>query len=264
MWRAALIPGWLFGTTTRLPRYSLFFVTVLTLCITANARAQGAGDGFLFQQPAGSITLRGGYAHAAAGGDLFSFVTSELSLNKSDFSGPVFGVDLAFRVAPQIDVVLGTSYAGTSNPSSYRKLVDQNNAEITQVTDFRRVPVTLGVRAYLTPQGRSVGRFAWVPARFAPYVGVGGGAVWYRFSQHGDFVDFQNNNSVFTSELTTSKWAPAAQGTAGLDFNVSPRIAITGEARYIWAKSTPDENFSGFDNIDLSGISATVGLTYRY
>lgn len=226
--------------------------------------AQDSGNGFLFQQPAGSITIRGGYSHAMAGGDLFPFVTNELTLGKGDFSGPLIGLDLAYKVAPQLDVTLGTSYAGTSTPSNYRDFVDENNAEITQVTDFRRVPVMLSVRAYLTPQGRAVGRFAWVPSRFAPYVGVGGGAMWYKFRQHGDFVDFQNSNSVFPGDFTSSGWAPAAQGLAGIDFNVSPHVALTGEAKYIWAKGTLGQSFSGFDKIDLSGISATIGLTYRY
>lgn len=262
--RAVEMTDRIFGMAMRLPTYGLGIGIALTLWITPSARAQSAGDGFLFQQPVGSVTLRGGYAHASAGGDLFSFVTDQLTLGKSDFSGPVFGIDLAFRVAPRVDVVVGTSYAGTSTPSHYRKLVDQNNAEITQVTDSKRVPVMLSVRGYLTPQGRSVGRFAWVPARFAPYVGIGGGAMWYRFHQHGDFVDFQNNNSVFPGDLTSSTWTPAAQGLTGLDFNVSPRIALNGEAKYIWARSTPNQDFSGFDKIDLSGISATIGLTYRY
>ena len=239
-------------------------ILALAAAVATPLAAQGSGNGFLFQQPAGSITIQGGYAHAMAGGDLFSFVTNELTLKKGDFSGALIGVDLAYKVAPQLDLALSTSYAGTSTPSSYRDFVDQNNAEITQVTDFRRVPVMLSVRAYLTPQGRSVGRFAWVPSRFAPYVGVGGGAMWYKFSQHGDFVDFQDNNSVFTSELTSSGWTPAAQGLAGVDFNVSPHVAITGEAKYIYAKSSLSQSFSGFDKIDLSGISATVGLTYRY
>jgi opacity protein-like surface antigen len=226
--------------------------------------AQGGGNGFLFQQPAGSITLSAGYANASAGGDLFPFVTNQLTLSKSDFSGPLLGLDVAIRVAPRFDVVLGTSYSGTSTPSHYRDFVDQNNAEIMQTTDFKRVPVMVSLRAYLTPQGRSVGRFAWVPSRFAPYVGVGAGGVWYKFHQYGDFVDFNDNNSVFTSDFNSSKWAPAAQGMLGADFNISPRVAVTGEAKYLWAKGSLDQSFSGFDNIDLSGLSATLGLTYRY
>lgn len=253
-----------FGAAKRGPISRLIAFVALAGLSAGIAHAQGSGSGFLFQQPAGSLTISGGFAHASANGDLFSFVTNQLTLNKGDFSGPMVGADLALRVAPQFDIVLGASYAGTSNPSHFRHFVDQNNAEITQVTDLRRVPIMLSGRLYLTPQGRSVGRFAWVPARFAPYVGAGVGAMWYRFSQHGDFVDFQNNNNVFTSEFTSSRWTPAAQGMAGVDFTLTPRIALTGEAKYIYAKGSLDQSFSGFNNIDLSGLSTTIGLTFRY
>lgn len=252
------------GVANRLPICRLLAAAGLMAVAAPNANAQGSGSGFLFEQPAGSITISGGFAHATAGGDLFSFVTNQLTVGKGDFSGPTFGADLALRIAPRLDVVLGTSYAGTSTPSNYRSLVDQNGAEIMQITELRRVPLMVSLKAYLTPQGRSVGRFAWVPARFAPYVGAGAGAMWYRFSQHGDFVDFQNNNSVFTSEFTSSRWTPAMQGMAGLDVTLTPRIALTGEAKYIYAKGNLNQSFSGFNSIDLSGLSTTIGLTFRY
>jgi opacity protein-like surface antigen len=251
------------GFVRSLSAYRLFGAVAMVTAIASQASALGSGNGFLFEQPSGSFTISGGYAHASAGSDIFSFSTDQLSLDKSDFSGLTVGADLAIRVAPRFDIVLGTSYAGTSTPSNYRNLVDQNNQEITQTTDFRRVPVMASVRAYLTDRGRSVGRFAWVPARFAPYVGVGGGAVWYKFRQHGDFVDV-NTNNVFTSDLNSTGWAPAVQGLAGVDFTLSPHLALTGEAKYIWAHGKLSDSFSGFDKIDLSGLSTTLGLTFRY
>ncbi len=232
--------------------------------ISAPARAQGTGNGFLFQQPSGSVTLSGGYAHANAGGDLFSFATDQLTLNRSDFSGLTGGLDVAFRIAPRFDVVLGAAYSGTSTPSTYRHYVDQNNAEIRQTTEFRRVPLMLSLKGYLAPQGTAVGRLAWVPSRFAPYVGAGVGAMWYGFHQKGDFVDYQNSNNVFPGDFSSSGWAPAVQGLAGVDVTLSPRFAVTGEAKYIWARGTLDSSFSGFDKIDLSGFSTALGLTIRY
>jgi opacity protein-like surface antigen len=241
---------------------SLSVASLLTLAAPI-ASAQDSGNGFLFQQPLGSITMNGGYAHADAGGDLFSFVTNELSLNKSDFSGGTVGVSAALRVAPRFDVELSTSYSGTSTQSNYRELVDQNNQEITQTTDFRRVPLMLSVKAYLEPRGREVGKFAWVPSRFAPYVGVGAGGMWYKFHQYGDFVDYQTND-VFSSDFSSSQWTPAGQALAGVDFTLTPHLALTGEAKYIWANAKLNNSFLGFDRIDLSGPSATVGLTFRY
>ena len=225
--------------------------------------AQGSGRGFLFQRPAGSFTLRGGYTHANAGGDLFAFVTDNFTLGRSAFSGPTVQGDLALRLAPRMDLVLGAGYAGTSRSSEYRRYVDQNNQPIQQTTAFQRVPLTASVRAYLTPRGRSVGSFAWIPARLAPYVGAGAGAVYYRFRQQGDFVDFKTNN-VFTSTFTSSGWAPAGQALAGVDYTLSPRLALTGEAKYIWARGKVQGNYTGFRSIDLSGLNATVGLSVRF
>lgn len=250
------------STLGRLLRGSLAVAGLLALSAPI-ASAQDSGNGFLFQQPLGSFTINGGYAHASAGGDLFSFVTNELSLNKSDFSGGTIGVAAALRVAPRFDVELSTSYSGTSTQSNYRELVDQNNQEITQTTDFRRVPVMLSVKAYLQPRGREVGKFAWVPSRFAPYVGVGAGAMWYKFHQFGDFVDYQTND-VFSSDVSSSQWTPAGQALAGVDFTLTPHLALTGEANYIWANAKLNDSFLGFDQIDLSGLSATIGLTFRY
>lgn len=227
------------------------------------AQAQASGSGFLFQQPIGSITVRGGYAHASASSDLFDFVTNTLTLNRGDFSSPTGQVDLSFRIAPRLDVDLGAGIARSSTPSEYRNLIDQNNQPIQQTTSFERVPLTAGLRLYLTPPGRSIGRYAWVPARFAPYVGVGGGMMGYEFKQSGDFVDPSNNN-VYTSELSSSGWTPVAQGVAGLDVTLSPRFALTGEAKYLWAKGSLSDSFSGFDRIDLSGFTTTLGLKVRF
>jgi hypothetical protein len=233
------------------------------LLAAAPAQAQGSGRGFLFNEPVASLSLRGGFARATAGSDIFSFTTRQFTLDRADFSALTVGADLSFRVAPRIDVVFGGAYAGTSAPSEFRDFVDQDDLPIEQTTSFHRVPVTASVKAYLTPRGRSIGRFAWVPARYAPYVGVGGGAMWYQFRQQGDFVDFQTND-VFGDDIASSGWTPMAHALAGIDYSLSPRFALTGEGRYAWAKANLNEQFEGFDRIDLSGFTATAGISVRF
>ena len=226
------------------------------------AAQESSGDGFLFRPPVATLTLRGGFDRAAAGSDVFSFVTDQLTVSRGDFSGLSVAGDLGIRLTPRLDLVLGTSYTGSSTPSEFRRFVDQDDRPIEQTTTFRRVPVTASVRAYLAPRGRSIGRFAWVPSRYAPYVGVGGGAMWYQLRQEGDFVDFDTND-VFTDELVSSRWTPTAHGAAGVDYSLGPRLALTGEGRYTWARANMSSDFAGFNRIDLSGISATVGLSVR-
>ena len=62
------------------------------------ARAQDSGDGFRFQRPSGSWSLRGGYAMPNAGSDIFSFTTSNMTVDRGSFSGLDFGADLSFTI----------------------------------------------------------------------------------------------------------------------------------------------------------------------
>jgi len=237
------------------------------LCVAlgaaAPAHAQTEGNGFLFKTPHGSFAVRGGYSYAFAGSDIFSFTKRELTLNGGDFNAFTFGADLAIRLSPRFDAVVGSAYAGTNTPSEFREFLDQNNAPIQQTTTFQRVPITASLRFYLMPRGRAIGRFAWVPAAFTPYVDVGGGAMWCRFRQQGDFVD-QSTMNVFTDTFSSSGFTPEAHATVGTEFSLGPRFALTGEARYTWAKAQPGSDFAGFDKIDLSGIAATAGLAVRF
>jgi hypothetical protein len=230
------------------------------------AQAQSGGDGYLFRQPVVGLTLRGGFHHASAGSNLFDLATEQLTLNRGDFGGPMVGADLAIRLQPRLDLVLGAAYSGTTRGSEFREFVEGDGAiGIEQTTSFERVPLTAGVRAYLTPRGRTVGTLAWVPARVAPYVGAGGGAMWYRFRQEGDFVDFDTPDlEIFTDVLDTQGWAPTAHGLAGVDFSLSPRLALTGEARYTWGRAEARDAFAGFDPVDLSGVAGSIGITIRF
>jgi hypothetical protein len=241
----------------------------VTLAAPAAARAQ---DGFLLGTPVGSLAIRAGYDRASAGSDIFSdpATTGALTLTKGDFSGPAFDVDLGVRISDRFDFVLGGAYTGRRAQSHYRDFTetvgDNQNAEIEQTTTFQRVPVTGSLKMYLAPRGRSVGKFAWIPTRISPYVGGGGGFIWYRFRQAGDFVDFATaNNRIFTATLESSGWSGEAHAFAGVDYTISPRLALTAESRYIWGRSAlASDSFSGFDRIDLSGIGVTAGLAVRF
>jgi hypothetical protein len=237
----------------------------VAMMVAPRAQAQSSGDGFLFSRPGAALTLHGGYAHANAGSDIFSFSTKNLTLGKGDFSGFDGGADLAVALSSRVDLAFGVDYTGRVAGSEYRDFVGTDNLPIQQTTRFQRVPVTANVKAYLTPRGRSIGKFAWIPAKLAPFVGAGGGAMWYRFSQSGEFVDFNTDNyDIFNNTLESSGWAPMAQGFVGADLTLTPRLALTGQAGYSWAKAQLSDQFVDFEPIDLSGPSATLGLTVRF
>jgi hypothetical protein len=239
------------------------FALVAGLALAPPVAAQGEGDGFLFRAPPGRLGLRIGYSRPNAGSDVYSFFTNELTLGKSDFGAVELAADLAFRVSPRNDVVFSLGYAGSRARSEFRYWVDQNNLPIEQHTTLQRVPITASLKWYLEPPGRSIGRFAWLPRRYAPYVGVGAGAMWYRLHQWGDFVNFADS-SVFSSSISSDDWALTGHAFAGLDVSLSPRFVLTGEARYTYAKAPLSSDFQNFDRIDLSGFSLTAGVAIRF
>ena len=232
------------------------------LALASPAMAQ-SGDGYLFGAPQGSLTLRGGFSQASAKSDIFDETMQQLTLSRRDFGGFSGGIEGAVRVAPSVDLTLDVGYSHTSAPSHYRNFVDNNNAEIQQVTALRRVPYTLNARLWLTPPGRSIGRFAWIPSSFTPWVEAGAGFMSYRFSQEGDFVDL-TTNAVFPDAFVSEGTTPMAQGVIGADYTLTPRLALTGDARYLWAKR-PDlgSDFVGYSPLDLSGVALSLGLTVR-
>ena len=243
------------------------FVVGSAVAVPVGAQPSG-GEGFLFKEPVVSFSVRGGFAHAQAGGQLLEETRRALTIDRSDFNSSTYAADLAFRVTSRIDFAIGASIARSSTPSEFREWLDNEDEPIEQTTDFDRIPLTASVKVYLTPRGRAIGQFAWVPARFAPYVGAGAGQTWYRFRQVGDFVDdpfeVAGEHTVFSDRFESKGWTPTGHAMAGIDMTLSNHVGLTAEARYGYAKAKLGRDFSGYDRIDLSGATATVGMFFRF
>lgn len=251
-----------------MPRSSLVpFASVLALTAVAGraapAGAQASGDGYLFGRPRATFTVRGGYDRPFARGALFDETVDRLTLGRSAFAGGSFNAELALSLSSRFDLALSGGYAGSSRGSEFRRFVDNNDLPINQTTTLRRVPLGASLKAYLAPRGREVGRFAWIPTRVAPFVGAGGGVVYYRFGQQGSFVDFQTLN-VFDTRYSSSGWAPAGFAYGGADWTLSPRFVVSGEVRYTAARGSLSGDYAPYDRINLSGASANVGLGVRF
>lgn len=237
-------------------------VVAATLSLPSAAEAQG-GSGFRFKPPVGSFTIRGGFAAPRASSQIFDFTREQLTLEKSDFNSTAWGADLAIRVADRADIVLGVGLTYSRTGSEFRDFVDLDDLPIQQTTKFVRVPTTLSLKWYLGDRGRSVGRFAWIPASFSPYVGAGGGVLWYEFEQEGDFVDIETLD-IFFDIIESSGTTGTGHVFLGSDLSLSPRFALTGEGRYSFGNVRMDQDFIGFDNIDLSGFQVTLGIAVRF
>jgi hypothetical protein len=245
-------------------RHSVGIAAAIVLCSVVQAEAQDAGRrDFLFAEPQATLTVFGAFAAPSARSDLYQFSFDELTLGRGDLVSVSHGLDLAIRIHPRWDVVAGVAFARGAHRSEFRDFVDQDDQPIEQTTTLSRVPIGASLRYHITPRGQMIGSRAWIPARFSPWVGVGGGAMQYRFSQRGDFVDYDTFN-VFSDQFTTRGWAPFAQGSLGLGWSLNRVLQLTGEARYVHARGANGDDFVGFERIDLSGLSSAVGLTIRF
>jgi hypothetical protein len=218
---------------------------------------------FLFGRPHGSIGVRGSWLFARAGSDLFDFVTRELTIDRHDFDAPGFGLDVAISVAPRVDVIGTFELTQATASSEYRDFVDNNFLPITQTTTLRAMQLGASVRYALTPRGHDVSRFAWVPRRVVPYVGAGGGAIYHRFAQYGDFVDFVDL-SVFTDSFRSTGWSPSAHAFGGVDVQLYRALYGSLEGRYQWATGTLGRDFIDFDPIDLAGFRVSGGINVLF
>lgn len=237
-------------------------LTALAVSATA-VEAQRASPDFLFKTPRASVTLKGGVTMPTAGSEIFDETSNLLTLDDGDYVSPTWGLDIALRATERLDVVGGIGISKASIWSEFRDWVDADDLPIEQNTSFTRVPFTLSLKYYLTDRGRTVSRFAWVPGDFAPYIGVGGGGMWYRYEQRGDFVDFVDLDIYFDilrSEGTTG----TGHAFAGFDYSLGPRWVLQTEARYTVASMRMEPDFRDFDDIDLGGLEATVGFGIRF
>jgi hypothetical protein len=227
------------------------------------ALAQSNGDGFLFRRPVSVVTIRTGVDVPHAGSDIFSSFTKDLTITRRDFRAFNIAGDVAFHLRNRLQAYASIGQSRSVTSSEFRDFIDNNDMPIEQKTTLSRVPVTLGVKVFLTEPGRSVARRAWIPARLAPYAGGGAGMMWYRLTQKGDFVDFDTMN-VFPDTFQSSGFAPTATAFGGFEINIHPRFTLTIEGRQTWAKAKLGRDFSGFAPIDLSGFAITTGFSIRF
>lgn len=224
---------------------------------------ENSGNGFLFHTPTVTFTLTGGYAMPTAASDIFTQFRQDLTLNQRSFDAFNLAGELAFRLTARTDVVVSIAYAEADKPSEFRHWTDNLDLPIQQHTSLARWPVTVGAKYYLTGRGRSLGDFAWVPARYSVFVGAGAGLMGYNFRQEGDFIDAKSLH-VFHDSFNTEGWTPTGYASGGMDYALSPKWALTTELKYHIASGDPGTSFVGFHRIDLSGLNASVGFTVRY
>ena len=224
-------------------------------------------EGFFFGPPRTQLAIRTGAMLHSAGGDLFDFFRSELTLDRVDMLGPFVTGEVGIRTTPRLDEVLGLGTSRVEASSEVRDWVDENDLPIAQTTTLRVVPFTASLRFYPLNRGRQISSLAWIPDRTTPYIGVGGGAAWYRLRQEGEFVqeDPETDSGIIFADSYVSNSAVAVGHVfGGVEHWITQRVGIGLEGRYSVGKATPEGDFRDWDNLDLSGFQLSFGALFRW
>jgi opacity protein-like surface antigen len=183
----------------------------------------------------------------------------DLAFEVNDFNNVTFGGEYLFGINDYLEAGVGVGYYQKTVNSVYANFVNTHGSEIEQDLKLRIVPVTATIR--FLPVGRT--------GPVQPYVGGGIGFFNWRYSEIGDFVDFDNNNTVFSNRSDPF----IADGTAvgpvllgGVRFPVGDALTFGGEVR--WQKATGDTGglSAGFlgEKIDLGGTTVNFTIHFRF
>ncbi len=169
--------------------------------------------------------------------------------------GQVFG-EWAMTFSDRVELALAGGYYRRSVHSFYTDYVNSNGRDIEQDLRLQVVPMSAIVR--FLPVGRA--------GKAQPYLGGGVSALRWRYSEIGEFVDFNNNFAVFRDRYIANGTTLAPVVLGGLRLPLGGDVyALNGELRYQFGSGDLGAN-SGFltEKIDLSGLNFTVGFQIRF
>ena len=186
--------------------------------------------------------------------NIFQDAAELFGATKSGWTGPFGGIEYSRRVSPHVELGLHVDGYGRKRNTSYVDYTwDDNDAEIEQTLQVSAVPVGMSLRWFPTDSRRGI----------APYLTVGADIVIWDYREKGDFIDFDTMDINY-AEFRSSGATPALHAAAGFRAPLGYDFALTGEARYLFAKKADMGGDFRVYSIDLSGASATVGLLVRF
>ncbi|MDT8368376.1 MAG: hypothetical protein RQ745_04175 [Longimicrobiales bacterium] len=217
---------------------------------------------FLFRVPRVTFAFHGGFHRAGADSEVFDFTTRNLTVGRRDFDAIAFRGELSVRISPRIDIALDVGRSKSETTSETRDFIGTDGLPIVQETSLTQVPIAVTGKYYLRPRGESVGQFAWIPRRWSVYVGGGVGFANYTFEQNGEFV-VEETLEIVEDRLKSSSTGALGHLVGGVELSVTPRTLLIVDGRYRWATADMNDDWAGFEDIDLSGFSFSLGIGVR-
>ncbi len=172
-----------------------------------------------------------------------------------DFTGGEIAGEWNFAFGDRVELGLGGAFYQRAVPTLYRDYTNKDRSEIISEFKLRTIPATAVIR--LMPFGRA--------GSFQPYIGGGIAVTSWRYSEVGDFIDFNDNNNVYRARYVATGTSTGPVFLAGFRAPIGGDVyAFTVEGRYL--KGEGDLNTNDFlgSKIDLGGTSLRVGFLIRF
>ncbi|HZI81558.1 MAG TPA: hypothetical protein VFD69_18690 [Vicinamibacterales bacterium] len=188
-------------------------------------------------------------------GDVLNENRTFLVFDSDEFNSVTAGGEWLFPIGNFVEGGAGVSFSNRSVPTVYDCCVDNFGDEIEQELRLRRIPIDLTLR--VLPLGGS--------SPIQVYFGGGLSLISWRYSETGDFIDFNSDGDVFTDTFVGSGTEAGGVALAGVRFQ--GRSATGGfEVKYHKADASfeaDDDAFAG-PKIDLGGwtYQATIGFRF--
>jgi len=180
---------------------------------------------------------------------------NSLAFDIKDFRGAQVNGEWNMTFSERVELSLGAGYYSRSTPSVYADYINKDGSEIEQDLRLRIVPVSAVVR--FLPVGRA--------GQFQPYLGGGVSVLQWRYSEVGEFVDFNDNFAVFRDRYIASGTTVAPVLLGGLRLPLGGDLyALNTELRYQFGTGDLGNNGFTTEKIDLGGLHFTVGFMVRF
>ena len=212
----------------------LALITVLAL----NAQAQ-------------SLSFKIGLFMPEMQSDLWEINMENLVFDKQDMHGQYYGLEYEHFLGRTLSFTIEGSYYDKAHYSFYRF---DDGSPIYQNVALNFWAMEAGIKLY--PLGHRM--------RFSPYIGGGGGIYRWKYEQWGDFIDFENEVILEDQYLEASKYTPGFNAKAGFVFRPTRNLGLLLEGRYQFLKGDLSSFFEGFEKLDISGFSISVGFTIYF
>jgi hypothetical protein len=169
-----------------------------------------------------------------------------------DFNGASVGGEWLFPLARHIEGGIGASYSSKTARSVYADFVDPNGTEIDQDLKLRLTPIAFTVRLIpVSPR-----------SPFQPYVGGGVGLISWKYTEVGEFVDFNAGREIFNGRFEESGTNTGPIVLGGIRF-AGDAFSAGFEIRRQWASGDLNADFAA-PKIDLGGWTYNFTAGFRF